>query len=398
MSKFSDFFKPKHRKIENRSSSAVGFLVSDNAYDTLCIPGYVSLDKCPEVLTACRIVAETISMMTIHIYENTEQGDKRIINELSRKIDINPCDYLTRKTWIEAVVMNLLLYGRGNSIVQVVTRNGLIDSLEPVPPSQVSLMQNGRGYIATINGIPFDNDEFLHFVLNPDPNYPWQGKGITTSLKEITSLVRQGRHTEKKFMESPKPSIIVKVDGLVDEFSSPEGRERLVKDYVMSSDDGKPWVIPSEQFSVEQVRPFTLADLAISDSMKINKETIAAIVGVPPFLLGIGSYSREAWNNFVNTKIKTIVTGLQQEMTKKLILNPNWYIKFNYTSLLDWDLNMIASVYGSLSDRGFVTGNEVRDKIGMSPLDGLDELRVLENYIPYEMASKQKKLVQEGDE
>ena len=28
----------------------------------------------------------------------------------------------------------------------------------------------------------------------------------------------------------------------------------------------------------------------------------------------------------------------------------------------------------------------------MSPLDGLDELRILENYIPYNMSGRQKKL------
>ena len=32
----------------------------------------------------------------------------------------------------------------------------------------------------------------------------------------------------------------------------------------------------------------------------------------------------------------------------------------------------------------------------MSPRDGLDELRILENYIPYDMSGQQKKLVQEG--
>ena len=90
-----------------------------------------------------------------------------------------------------------------------------------------------------------------------------------------------------------------------------------------------------------------------------------------------------------------MVDGIQQEMTRKLILNPKWYIKFNYLSLMDWDLQSIYEVFGGLSDRGIVTGNEVRDRLGMSPLDGLDEPRLLENYIPADMIGKQKKLVQE---
>jgi HK97 family phage portal protein len=199
-------------------------------------------------------------------------------------------------------------------------------------------------------------------------------------------------------MESKwKPSVIVKVDALTEEFSSPKGRKKLLDSYVQSSEAGEPWLIPAEQFDIQQVKPLTLADLAISDTVKISKQAVAAIIGVPSFLLGVGEYKKDAWNNFVNTTIKTICTGIQQEETKKLIMSQKWYIKFNYTSLLDWDLQTISTVFGGLSDRGFITGNEVRDKIGMSPLDGLDELRVLENYIPVEKSGSQKKLLQEGE-
>lgn len=385
--------KVKLQKRSNcNSKSGIGFLLSDNAYDMLCIPGYTSLDKCPEVMTAARRIAETISMMTIQIFKNEDEGDVRIIDELSRKIDINPCEYLTRKTWMEAIIMNLLLYGNGNSVVQVSTRNGFLESLEPIPSQQVSFYENGRSYYVKINGVDFSPDEILHFVQNPDPYYPWKGRGVSISLKEIANLVRQGRHTEKGFLENPKPSIIVKVDAMTDEFSSKKGREKLLEEYVKSTRDGDPWMIPAEQFEIEQVKPFTLSDLAIADNMKINKELIASIFGMPAFLLGVGEYKKEAWNNFINTTIKTICIGIQQELTKKLIISPERYIKFNYTSLLDWDLATISSVYGSLSDRGFVTGNEVRDKIGMSPRKDLDELRVLENYIPVDKTGLQKKL------
>ena len=184
------------------------------------------------------------------------------------------------------------------------------------------------------------------------------------------------------------------MDALTDEFASPKGRQKLIDSYIKPERPGQPWIIPAEQFSVEQVKPLTLADLAISDSVEIDKRTVASITGVPPFVLGVGDYNKDAWNAFISNNVRVIAQEIEQELTRKLILNPKWYLKFNILSLMDWDIRTISEVFGKLSDRGFVTGNEVRDRIGMSPKDGLDTLRVLENYIPNDMIGQQSKLVQ----
>ena len=371
----------------------MAFLLSDEAHDLLCVQGYTSLAQNPEIMTGCRKIAELIGTLTIHLMENSDNGDKRIINELSRKLDIMPCQYMTRKSFIEAIIMNLLLYGNGNSVVRVRTSNGLLKDLELIPSYRVSFQNESYGYQILIDGIPYAPDELLHFTLNPDEYHPWMGQGLRVSLKDIAGNLKQAAATEKAFMESEwKPSLIIKVDALTEEFASVSGRKKLLDSYITSGSVGEPWMVPAEQIDVEQVRPLSLADLAISDVVELDKRAVAAILGVPPFLLGIGEYSKDAWNAFVNTTVKSIVTGIQQELTRKLILSPKWYIKFNILSLYDWDIQTISDVFGNLSDRGFVTGNEVRDRLGMTPLDGLDELRILENYIPYHMSGQQKKL------
>lgn len=385
------------RSAETTQRSPVGFLLSDDWSSILC-NGYTSLDRCPEIMTGCHTIAELIGSMTIHLISRTQAGDIRIENELSRILDITPEIGLTRQKWMEAIVMNLLLYGRGNSVVVPHTHDGYLESLEPITASRVQFMPDGnsyRRYRILIDGVPKNPDKLLHFTHNTDPTYLWKGRGLEVTLRDVANNLKQAAATERGFMESKwKPSVIVKVDALTDEFSSPEGRSRLLESYVKSSNVGEPWLIPADQFAVEQIRPLSLADLAIKDTVELDKRTVASVLGVPAFLLGVGEYNQAEWNKFVRTKLRAIVLGIQQEMTRKLITSPKWYVRFNIWSLLDYDLKSISDVLLAGSDRGFVNGDEWRDRVNMSPA-GLTEYRILENYIPADMSGDQKKLVQD---
>ena len=381
-----------------RNKNNIAFVV-DAEHDSLCVPGYTSLDKNPEVMTACRRIAEIIGSMTIHLMANTDNGDVRINNELSKMIDVTPMKNMTRSTWGQGIVMNMLLYGKGNAIVIPRTRAGYLRELRPIAADRVVFNPIGYDdYTVTIDGRSHRPEDILHFVYNPDKHYLWKGQGVTVSLKDIANNLKQAEATKKGFLESKwKPSVIIKVDAISETFGSKEGRNKILQEYIEMDGAGKPFIIPDEQISIETIKPLSLADLAISDTVEVDKRTVAAVLGVPAFLVGVGDYDKNAWNAFVQNTIRPIALSIAQEMTKKLILSPDWYLRFNVQSLMDWDLKTISDVFGGLSDRGFITGNEVRDRIGMNPVEGLDEFRVLENYIPFDMAGMQKKLIQEGE-
>lgn len=383
------------KKKEMQKRSMVGY-VSSMDFDNLCCTEYVSLDKNPEIMTACKKIAELIGSMTIYLMSNTEKGDVRIINELSRKIDIDPISTMTRSHWMQGIVMNMLLYGKGNAVVVPHTYNGLLMSLEPISASRVQFLPKNLGYrdyYILIDGVQRKPDDLLHFTYNPDEDYLWKGKGVTASIRDIANNLKQATKTKNAFMGSEyKPALIVKVDGMIDEFSNPQLRQKMVEDFVKSSKVGEPWLVPAEQFQVEQVKPLSLKDLAIDSSVEFDKRTVAALLGVPPFVLGVGNFDRSQWNNFVSTTIMTLAKSIEQELTRKLIINPKWYLKLNVLSLMDYDLSTISAVYTAFGDRGWVNGNEARDRIGMSPVDGLDEYKVLENYLPIEQSGLQKKI------
>lgn len=392
--------KRNRNKAQARSGtqSSVAWLTTNEAWETLCVSGYTSLDQNPEVITACRTIAGLISSMTIHLMANTDHGDQRIINELSRAVDIEPNKYMTRKTWMEAIVMNLLLHGSGNSVVKVHTNNGYLGDMEPIAPHRVNFVPEGYGYKVLIDGIPHAPQDLMHFVLNPDKTYPWKGVGFKAALKDVTKNLKQAAATTNGFMSSKwKPSVIVKVDALIDEFANKEGRKKLLDEYLSTSEAGEPWMVPAGTIEVEQVKPLSLSDLAIADTIQLDKRTVAAIIGVPPFVLGVGDFNASEWNNFVNTKIREICQIIEQGLTRAILTSPKMYWRFNIHSLYAYDLKNIADVYSNLYVRGIATGNEVRDKLSLAPMDGLDNLVILENYIPLDKIGDQLKLKQGGE-
>lgn len=389
--------RQKARAEPQKRSAA--FLCAPEAWDTLCCQGYTNLAHNPEIAAGVDAIARLIASMTLHLMRNTDHGDERVRDELSRKLDIDPCSTMTRATFISWIVRTLFLEGNGNCVVWPNTRAGYIRDLVPIPAALVSFTPAGDwGYRVYIGGKAYDPDRVLHFVLNPDSYYPWLGTGYRVSLADVANNLKQGMKTEKGFMESKwKPSLIVKVDALTDEFSSPEGRQKLLDSYINTAQAGEPWLIPAEQFSVEQVKPLSLSDLALSDMMTLDKRTVASILGVPPFVLGVGDFQRDAWNNFINSTIMPLAKLIEQEMTKKLLYSPDLYLRFNPRSLYNYSLPEIVSAGAEMVDRMAMRRNEWRDWAGLPPDPDMDELLALENYLPQDKLGDQKKLIQGGE-
>lgn len=392
--KLPKILKKTRQSRADPQSRGIVFVGAQDWQSVLC-SGYTTLDKNPEVRTAVDTIARLIGSMTIHLMQNTDAGDIRIKNDLSRKVDINPNSKMTRSAFVHWIVRTMMLEGSGNTVVYPKTERGYLRDLLPIPPGSVAFVPDGPwNYTVQCFGKTYTPEEVLHFVLNPDSYYSWRGEGYQVALADVVDSLSQAGATEKSFMSANwKPSLIIKVDALTEDMATPEGRRRIIDDYVTTSEAGEPWVLPAEQFSVEQVRPLTLSDLALADFVQLDKKTVASILGVPPFVLGVGDFNRDAWNNFVNTTIMPIARGIEQELTKKLLYSPDFFFRFNSWSLYSYSITELVSAGSQMVDRMALRRNEWRSWVNMPPDPDMDDLLALENYIPADRLGDQAKLI-----
>lgn len=390
---------PKARQARDKPAAAAQrvssiWLTDPAHFDTLECQGYTTLAYSPEVSTAVNTISRLIGAMTVQLLENTDQGDVRVKNAISRVVDIEPNRFMTRSNLMQWIVRTLYLEGRGNAIVLPRTERGQLRELRPIPAVYVAFIQDGLfGYRVEIAGREYDPDNVLHFVLNPGNYYPWRGDGFTLTLADVANNLKQAAATEKGFMSSKwKPSIIVRVDGFFDELSTEAGRDELLNKYVAAGEAGKPWLLPAGQMEVQQVKPLTLSDLALADFVKLDKRTVAAILGVPPFVLGVGEFKRDEWNNFVSTTIMPLAHLIEQELTRKLLMKPDEFFRFNPRSLLNYSMDELVRAGVEMVDRMAMRRNEWRDWMGLPPDPEMDELLALENYIPADRLGDQNKL------
>lgn len=394
-----------NRLIRGEPRNEISYFLGPDAYGAMCGTTHRTVANDPDVKTGMNLISNLIASMTIKQMENQDKGpDRRIVDGISRIVDIAPCKGLTKQQWVTRIVKNLILYGNAY-VIPTYAEEGYLKELIPVKNSDVRIDENKSPYGIIVNGQSFSHSEFLHFKINCGID-SYFGDGIKITAKDVVENLATTDALTKEFMTNRfMPSVIIKVDakhinmankkGPVnkEDGSTVEGKN-LAQKYIDQTSTGQPFVIPAGLLEVEQIKPMSLVDLAVNENVKLSKSWIASILGIPTFLLGVGDFKQAEYNNMISTTIMFYAKAIQDELTAKVLDSPRRYFKLNPASLYNYDLVQMGNLMSRLRTMGVTTGNEVREKVGMDPsdLDGMDDLIALENYIPVEDLGNQEKL------
>lgn len=380
------------KELTKRQYDPVAVWLSGENTENIILPsGFLPVTKNEEVRKCIHKIADLVSSMTIMLMQNGESGDKRLKNALSKKIDVYPNHHMGRKNFIYRIVCDMITHG--NSVVLPVLVNGLLDNLIIWDGKQTSFNCNEETYSIKYKLQTFDPDEVLHFVLVPDDDYPYKGVGFVPVVKDAIANIVQANATKTGFLQSKwRPSLIIKVESDAEGMQVKEEREKILNSYIGDTEAGEPWIVPASEIDVREIRPLSLTDLAIQEGLQLDKKAVAAAFGVPAYMLGVGTFSKDEYNNFISSVIMPIAKIIEQELSKKVVYATDWYFKFNPKTLYQYDLGELTTHVKEMVNAGMINRNEGRNYFDFSPADGLDEFVVLENYIPLDQVGNQAKL------
>ena len=172
---------------KRETQKTVSWLCSKDAFDILTCQGYTSLAHNPEIATAVDRIARLVGSMTIHLMQNTDEGDVRVKNELSRKIDINPNKNMVRSQFIQWIVKTMYLYGDGNAVIYPKFSRGYLRDLNPVPASMVSFVPEGI----------WDYKVYPSFRIKSRRGLPMERAGVQSRLKRCGKQLEAGSRNRK---------------------------------------------------------------------------------------------------------------------------------------------------------------------------------------------------------
>ena len=394
MSMFDKFLKTEQRSLENPnvpvSSENFLHLMGLGEYQagagvTINIENAMGV---PAIWAATNFISGTLASLPLEILNGNEPVTTGIGAWINRAV--NPS--MSSFAWRKYIFEQTLTTGRS---VTLIVRNGqgTITDLVPLDPSTISVYNKttAQGY-PTIGyraaSATYDASEVIDLSYMTKANMIDVRGPIMTHRDVIGMAIAASRFGAKAFQAGGIPPAV-----LQGPFQSGAAAQRASEDVAQATArlarEGRPVMALPAGHELKSVG-FSPEDMQLLELQKFCVEQIARIYSLPPVFLQVlsdGTYSNTEQQDlhFVKHTLRRWIEQSEQEMNLKLFgRESDFEVRFNVDSLLRGDLKTRMEAHATAIQNGIKTPNEVREKEGMEPLPGGDDLMIQGATVPIE--------------
>lgn len=340
---------------------------------------------------ACvNLIAGAISALPFNIYNRSKTGEREqdhgdalwwVLNEqfLPRWNAANAWEFL---------VMSLLFHG--DAFATIIRKGGQIVGMEPLHPLTVTVaatpdrMRLVYAVTRTEGGYDvFDQDDMIHV-----PGFGFNGFRGVSPIRNVLSIsggvsLAMQEYAGRFFTNSARPDVILTTDKAINKEIAEEMKTRWMETYSGLANVHKPAVL-GQGFKVERLT-MSAEDAQLLATRQFQLEEIARAYGVPPFMIGHtekttswGSGVETMGTGFVRFTLRQHLNKIQTEINRKCFRTAAKCGEFDTFELERADMRTLFEGFrialGRAGEPGFMTPDEVRQKLNLSRKPGGDTL------------------------
>jgi HK97 family phage portal protein len=345
------------------------------------------------VYTCIKILSETVSRMPLNVY--SDKGEGRTTDKEDFRYSLlhyNPNNWTSSQTFFSALEYWRNL--KGNSFARIYRTNGRPTSLVLIPPSKVTgyaisgnelyySITNDKGGEDRIN-----SSELLHFRgLTKDGIW---GLSPIEALKMNLSSSYQALQTLDNFYKNntASPKALKSTVSGANQKSLIEATSEFERKYSGAQNAGKIITLPPNTEIIDMALNF--GDAEFISSLKFNATQIAALYGVPAWMVGILEQTKFAsvettQREFMATTLGSILRCYRQELESKLLTPTERIngisIEFNTEAYFELDSKSRIENLRTLANLGVISINDIAKMEGWAQYPEGDAHLVPGNYL-----------------
>jgi HK97 family phage portal protein len=296
-----------------------------------------------------------------------------------------PNGYQTQRDFLESWLWSVLGHGNFYGLKERDNR-GVVVNIWPLDPFRVMPLVANDGSSAVFYALSPDNmagimesvtvpaREIVHHRINTIW-HPLMGVSPLVAAAASAAVGIAAMNGQANFLrQGAQPSGVLVAPGSIDPDTVKRLEDRWENDFTGPEAAGKIAVLGSglkfEKLSLSAV------DSQLAESMKWSAIEICAAFGLPPWKLGLdvlprGSFQVEDFQVIYLTDcLQRYVVGIEQVLTDGLSLSSNLRVSLDETSLLRMNQTVLAEYLGGLVQKGIISPNEARAKLGYGPIAG----------------------------
>lgn len=375
-------FKTKtlRQELESRNCSCD---TSSNISTSLLFGGYTKKNAIglSAFFAATNLISNSIALMPIS--ENQLNDNKRTVVENSNITPLFYNMFLTKFNVLKKIVEDVIL--KGNAYLYI-TRDeaGHPKSLTYLRPSQVAIQYNELTqdlyYLVTssnkVSKKKIQDKDMCHFVMHSNDGV--NGLSILSYATRTIDSANATEQSAKQFFDGG-----CSINGIIrlkNPIVSDKQRNEIRQNWsqIHGGDNCSGVCVLS---GVEDFTPITSDPnkSQMLETRRFNITEIARWFNINPILLGDLSHTsysdiEQANIEFVQHTLLPWIEMLQNELTRKLIVNRKRYIDLDENTLLKSNKTNMANYCKTLVSGGIMSPNEARIQIGLNPMEGADDL------------------------